>query len=170
MPGPVRNARLLLSCEIASPVAAGFLHPAVLIPDSLPGRLTRAEMECIVLHESAHLARRDDWMNLFARLLGAALALHPVAWWILRQIEREQEMACDDWAVAHTGAARAYAVSLARMYDLRRPGGRMLLAAGIFGGRSRLGDRIAILLQRGRDFSPRISMTRVALVAAALVG
>ena len=169
LPSLARPARLLLSAEIASPMAAGFLHAAVLLPESLPGQLTPAELDCILLHESAHLARRDDWMHLLGCLLGAALALHPVAWWILRQIEREREMACDDWVVAQTGAARAYALSLARMSDLRQPRPDGLLAAGIFGSRSRLGDRIAMLLARGRDFSPRISIARVAVVAAALL-
>jgi uncharacterized protein (TIGR03435 family) len=45
-----------------------------------------------------------------------------------------------------------------------------LLALGMFGGGSRLGDRIELLLERGRDFSPRASMSRVAVSAAALLG
>lgn len=38
---------------------------------------------------------------------------------------------------------------------------RELLAVGIFGGKSRIGDRIEILLRRGRTFSPRCSATGV---------
>jgi bla regulator protein BlaR1 len=44
-----------------------------------------------------------------------------------------------------------------------------LLAVGIFGA-SKLGDRIEMLLKRGRDFSPRASLGRVAVCAAALLG
>jgi uncharacterized protein (TIGR03435 family) len=43
-----------------------------------------------------------------------------------------------------------------------------LLAVGIFGA-SKLGDRIEILLQRGRDFSPRASLGRVAVTAIVLL-
>ena len=103
LPSIPRPARLLLSEDIASPMAVGFLHPAVILPESLPSELAQSEMEHVLLHEAAHIARRDDWRNLLARVLGGALALHPVAWWILRQIEREHEIACDDWVVAHTG-------------------------------------------------------------------
>ncbi len=168
-----RSTRLLLSNDVASPMAVGFLHPAVILPESLPGELAQPEMEHVLLHEVAHIARKDDWTNLLARLLGAALALHPVAWWILRQIEREREIACDDWVVARTGSARPYAQSLARMSELRSrkgvPEGEAL-ASGIFGGGSRLSERIEMLLERGRDFSPRASMGRVVASGIALLG
>src|ERR1700722_8784443 len=45
-----------------------------------------------------------------------------------------------------------------------------LLALGMFGSGSRLGDRIEMLLERGRDFSPRTSLNRVGASAVALVG
>jgi bla regulator protein blaR1 len=49
---------------------------------------------------------------------------------------------------------------------------RELLAVGIFGGRSRVGDRIQLLLRRGRTFSPHASgrgVTASTLVLAALL-
>ncbi len=45
-----------------------------------------------------------------------------------------------------------------------------LLALGVFGRSSRLGDRIEMLLERGREFSPRASASRVAASVAALLG
>jgi uncharacterized protein (TIGR03435 family) len=164
--GVKRPARLLLSSEISSPIAAGFLHPAVILPDKLLDQLTTAELDCVVLHESAHLARYDDWDNLIAQMAAAAVVLHPVAWWLLRQIEREREMACDDWVVAHTGMARSYAESLMRIVELRLDAANSVLASGIFTRRSRLRLRIEMLLRRRREFSPVAS--RIPLGAAAL--
>jgi uncharacterized protein (TIGR03435 family) len=46
---------------------------------------------------------------------------------------------------------------------------RELLAVGIF-GRSSLGDRIETLLQRGREFSPRASLSRVMMSGLVLLG
>src|ERR1700722_2362857 len=45
-----------------------------------------------------------------------------------------------------------------------------LLALGIFSSRSHLGDRIELLLSRGRTFSPRVSVARLAISVAALFG
>jgi uncharacterized protein (TIGR03435 family) len=47
---------------------------------------------------------------------------------------------------------------------------RELLALGIFNSASRLGDRIELLLRRGRTFSARVSYARVAVSCAALLG
>jgi uncharacterized protein (TIGR03435 family) len=173
MPVTDRPVRLLLSREVTSPIAVGFVHPAVVLPDSLIAELSAPELEHVLLHEVAHIARRDDWTNLAARLAGALLALHPVAWWILRQIEREREIACDDWVVARTGSARPYAASLARLSELKWARKQQVegnaLASGIFGSSSRAAERIELLLRRGRKFSARASMTRVALCAAAMI-
>lgn len=47
---------------------------------------------------------------------------------------------------------------------------RELLAVGIFGGRSRLGDRVEMLLRRSRTFSPRMSKARTGFGMAILSG
>src|ERR1035438_4250199 len=149
LPAIPRHADLLISPDIVSPMAVGFLRPAVVLPESLLEELSEPEREHVLLHESAHLAKYDDWSNLAMRLLAGALVLHPVAIWILWRIEREREMACDDWVVARTGAARPYAASLAHLFELRRARRDEMLASGIFGNKSRLGDRIEMLLRRG---------------------
>jgi uncharacterized protein (TIGR03435 family) len=165
LPSIARTAQLLLSEDIASPMAVGFWRPAVILPTALPDQLETAELEHVLLHETAHIARKDDWTNLAGRVLGAALALHPVAVWILRQIEREREMACDDWVVARTGAAKPYAASLARMFEMRwsrrKDPPHLKLASGIFGGRGRVSERIEILLTRRPEFSAQVSLARV---------
>jgi uncharacterized protein (TIGR03435 family) len=47
---------------------------------------------------------------------------------------------------------------------------RELLAVGMLGGKSHIGDRIEILLRRGRTFSPRVSAAGVAASAVVLAG
>jgi beta-lactamase regulating signal transducer with metallopeptidase domain len=164
-----RPARLLISPAVPMPVAVGFRYPAVVLPASLLGGLTAAELDHVLLHELAHIARRDDWTNLLARIAGSVLALHPVAAWVLRQIDRERELACDDWVVAATGAARPYAASLARLFELCTSRRGVLLASGIADGGSQLGNRIALLLRRGREFSPQTSALRVSACAAVML-
>jgi beta-lactamase regulating signal transducer with metallopeptidase domain len=163
-----RPARLLLSHRIASPMAVGFFRPAIILPESLNGQLRDPELDHVLLHELAHVARRDDWTNLLARLAVGCFALHPVALWILRRIDREREIACDDWVVAATGEARPYAESLARLFELCSVRRRELLATGMAERASQLRERIEILLGRRRNASRRPSKLRVAITAAGL--
>ncbi len=168
LPGLRRSARLMASSEISSPAAAGFHPPAIILPERLRERLTDSEMECVLLHESAHLARYDDWENIVAQVAAAVIGLHPVAWWILRQIEREREMACDDWVVVHSGAARSYAESLVRLAEWRLDPADAVLASGIFTRRSRLRERVEALVRRGRKFSPVVARAPLGAAAMAL--
>jgi beta-lactamase regulating signal transducer with metallopeptidase domain len=165
-----RTARLLVSSEIVSPMAVGFRRPAVIVPESLMNEFSAEELDHVQLHELAHIARYDDWTNLFARLIGALLPIHPVAVWLLKRIEQDREIACDDWVVAMTGEARPYAASLTRLFELCSARRRQLLATGMADRASHLGERIEALLRGGRDFAPRVSPLRVALGAAILLG
>lgn len=166
-PAIARGSDLLISRDIGSPVAVGFFHPAIMLPEFLLDKISEQDREHILLHESAHLARYDDWTTLFVRLLGGALALHPVAIWILSRIEREREMICDEWAVARTGAPRPYAVSLALLFDLQRSRREQALVAGLFASGSSLRRRIEGLMRHGPVFSARASRRGVAASVAA---
>jgi len=170
LPGLTRPVRVLISPEISSPVAVGFLHPAIMLPENLRGQLTAAEMDLILLHESAHLVRRDDWENLIAQLVGAVANLHPVAWWILRQTRREREMACDEWVVARTGAALPYADCLMRLLERRLAPEHSVLATGIFTRRSQLRTRIEMLLRRGHEFTTAAARIPLGVAVVALAG
>ena len=164
-----RDARLLISSEISSPVALGFRRPAVILPEPLLTAFQGPALDHVLLHELAHVARRDDWTNLAARVAGGLVGLHPVAAWILRQIERERELACDDWVVSMTGEARPYAASLARLFEFRLGRRRLLLASGMAERASFLGGRIETLLHRGREFTASASARGLLLCTAALL-
>ena len=168
--GVDRTARPLISSEIVSPMAVGFRRPAVIVPETLLNEFTPEELDHVLLHELAHIARYDDWTNLCARVIGALLPIHPVAVWLVKKIEQEREIACDDWVVAMTGEARPYAASLTRLFELCSARRRQLLATGMADRASHLGERIEALLRGGRDFAPRVSLARVALGAAVLFG
>ena len=118
-----RPAKLCVSDRLRVPTAIGFTKPLVVIPSWTMGELSAAELNPILLHELAHLRRRDDWTNLVQKILGALLFFHPAVWWIEKKLALEREMACDDMVLASTTTPRAYAeclVSLAEKSFLRR--------------------------------------------------
>jgi beta-lactamase regulating signal transducer with metallopeptidase domain len=122
---PSRAVTLCLSDDLRVPTAIGFSKPLVVIPSWTMRELSTPELNAILLHELAHIRRRDDWTNLAQKILGALLFFHPAVWWIERKLALEREMACDDLVLAETKStnARAYAeclVSLAEKSFLRR--------------------------------------------------
>ncbi len=118
-----RAVTLCMSDNLRVPTAIGFTKPLVIIPSWIMRELSTLELNAILLHELAHLRRRDDWTNLIQKIVGALLFFHPAIWWIEKKLALEREMACDDLVLAQTTSPRAYAeclVSLAEKSFLRR--------------------------------------------------
>jgi beta-lactamase regulating signal transducer with metallopeptidase domain len=162
-----RAPQLLVSDEVISPLAAGYLHPFVILPEILLEEIAEPELDYVLLHELAHVARRDDWTNLMGRLASAVLVFHPVAAWVLRRIRREREIACDDWVVAATGSAVHYAVTLGRLAEFCSARRRELLATEMAHRSSNISERIEILLRPRFILSAGASLPRVSFCVAA---
>ncbi|MBK9338363.1 MAG: M48 family metalloprotease [Lewinellaceae bacterium] len=145
--GYTRPVVLLESALIRVPMALGFFKPMILLPIGLANQLSPAEVEAVLAHELAHLARRDWLFNLLQTLIEAVFYFHPAVWWISATIRAERENCCDDTAVALTGNRLAYAKTLAHLQDLARNAPTPNLALSLNGTPTLLRRR-PLLLER----------------------
>ncbi|MBI3210535.1 MAG: M56 family metallopeptidase [Candidatus Solibacter usitatus] len=162
-----RSIDVILSDDIGMPMAVGYFRPAILLPRGMADRLTAEELRYVLLHESAHLRRNDDWMALIERIVRAIFFFQPAVYWISRQIEKEREMACDDWVIAEAGETKPYANSLARLADLASQGRVPVLATGA-GKRKQIFARLETMLDRTRNCVPSVSEPLVIVAGIAL--
>jgi Zn-dependent protease with chaperone function len=141
-----RRVRILGSRETPVPVVVGLWRTAILIPLDLAGQLSQAEIEQIILHEWAHIRRRDNWTNGAYELLQALFFFHPAVWFIGRRLRLERELACDDLVVSATGQPLGYAECLAKLVECHScpP---VSLAAGASGDGRDLFRRVERLLR-----------------------
>ena len=114
------------SDRIPSAFVRGVLHPAVYVPAGLSGE-SRAH---VLLHERAHIRRRDYMLQ---PLFFLALALHwfnPLAWLLYALFVRDMELACDESALRHAEGdlRQAYSATLLSLSEAR--GLRTALAFG----------------------------------------
>lgn len=114
-----RPVVLLESCFIDTPVLIGYLRPVILLPLGCLTGLSAAQVECILLHELAHVVRHDYVVNLLQSLVEGLLFYHPAVWWVSRVVRAERENCCDDRVVELMGNARAYAATLAVLEQRR---------------------------------------------------
>jgi bla regulator protein blaR1 len=110
--GVTRPVLLLESCLAEVPAAAGYLRPAILLPVGLLAGLPAGQVEFILIHELAHIARRDYLVNLMQSVVESLLFYHPAVWWVSSVIRNEREHCCDDLVVALEGDPRGYAAAL----------------------------------------------------------
>ncbi len=159
-----RKVRILFSDRVETPMVAGFWRPAIVIPAALAGKLTDGDWRHVMIHELAHIARWDDWTNLFARVLQILFWPHPLIAFALRRIEIEREHACDDWAVnAAGGSATSYAKALTRLVEVALANRQPLLAATVVGQGPKVSQRVERILTRTRNLAPRISLVKLAM-------
>jgi beta-lactamase regulating signal transducer with metallopeptidase domain len=165
-----RSVSVLVSSQLDVPTAVGFIRPAVILPawlaePGLPEATTTAELHHAILHELAHLRRRDDWTNLAQKMVKAVLFFHPGVWWVERKLSLDREMACDDAVLAQTLNARAYAQSLAHVAErsfLRR---RIALAQAAVDRMRQLSLRVAQILNEGHPRTTKLWKPALPLVA-----
>jgi beta-lactamase regulating signal transducer with metallopeptidase domain len=167
--GNRRQSQLLVSSHVSGPISLGFFRPVIVIPPALLQTLTHSELEQIVLHELAHLNRRDDWSNLAQKLIEAVLPIQPAVYWLGYQMSLAREMACDDWVIAATGTARPYAAALAKVAELSQWQRAGVLAGGAAGSRSQLFRRVRQMLDHTRDAAPRLTVVPLASALAVVV-
>ena len=163
---------VLCSDSVTVPCAIGFVHPAVVLPTALEATVGRDAVHAIVIHELAHLRRNDVWTNALARIAEALLSLTPAAWFALRRLAIEREIACDDLVVAQSCSARAFADTLA-ILATQRPLQLQLGAPTALGSRHALVARIASLLdthpRRLRTSTPTLGGTVILLILFAFL-
>jgi beta-lactamase regulating signal transducer with metallopeptidase domain len=111
-----RVPRAVLADADGSPLVCGILRPQLVLPRSLPGRLTELQLQHVFAHELAHIRRHDlvwGWFTEFARIV---YFFNPAVHWLCYRLRLERELACDQIALAATGQNPAeYAATLVQV-------------------------------------------------------
>jgi beta-lactamase regulating signal transducer with metallopeptidase domain len=127
--------------------------PMIAVSPSLVATLEAAEIDRVLIHEWAHVQRRDDFVHVLQVALRIVAGWHPAAWWIERRLHVEREMACDEMTVAITGSPKSYAACLVKLAALRGSE-RTLLPAPAALGASGLRVRVTRILSHRALIAP----------------
>lgn len=112
------NVQLLMLSGIHSPATFGWLKPTILLPPLCLDQ-DESELKDIFRHELQHVRRRDFVFSAAASLCRSLLFFHPAAWYAMRRMRLESELACDLAVVGDSPERRAtYAECLVRFARL----------------------------------------------------
>ncbi len=158
----VRHLRVVESDRIASPCTWGVLRPILLLPSAGNAWPESARYAALV-HELAHIQRRDALCNLISRLACVLHWYNPLVWLAARHARTLQERACDDAVLCAGAMPSDYAQFLldiaADTSGMPRPA---RLAIGMAHGSSLRARIVAILDPRASRSRPQ----RAHLIAA----
>ncbi len=92
------NANCACRSARDGPMTWGVLRPVILLPkDSLSW--PRGRLQAVLLHELAHVRRRDSLVQSLALIVCALYWPNPLVWIAARALRREAEIAADDAAI-----------------------------------------------------------------------
>lgn len=172
--GLSRSVALRHSADLGVPVVCGAWRHTLLLPEGAAA-WPAARREAVLLHELAHVQRRDGLWLAVTRVAGALFWFHPLVRGLARQARLACEQACDDVVLSHGLRGSAYAEDLLVLAREARGLSGLSGVAPAFAQLSTLESRLtAILAPRARrDGASRratLAVGLAALAALALAG
>jgi len=122
--GIKKSVALLESGIVKVPVVVGFIKPLILLPVGLIANLPYNQVESILLHELAHIRRRDYLVNVLQSFVEIIFFFNPAILWVSSLIKEEREACCDEMAVNYLDSKSDYIRALVSFqeYAMHSPG------------------------------------------------
>ncbi|MFT3827753.1 MAG: M56 family metallopeptidase [Chitinophagaceae bacterium] len=144
---------LLESERVNVPLVIGFFKPVILVPLGLLAKLPQDELEAILLHELAHVKRRDYFVNLLQSFAETIFFFNPAVLWISSLIREEREHCCDDIAIAQISNPKQYINALMAFQEYNVAAG---YAMAFPGKKNHLLNRIKRIINPGNNTSSSV--------------
>jgi HEAT repeat protein/beta-lactamase regulating signal transducer with metallopeptidase domain len=166
-----RKVSLKISPNASSPAVCGLFRPVILMPQKLASNLGSDRLQVVLMHELAHVKRRDLWVNLAQTILQIVYFYNPLLWLANAIIRRVREQAVDEAVLVAMGdAAQQYPQTLLDVAKLafRRPTLSLRLI-GVVESKSALASRIKHILNRPIPKSAKLGVLGLLVVILAAV-
>jgi TonB family protein len=158
------EAELLETAARTMPMTCGSIRPAILLPPEAknwdPERL-----RLVVLHEMAHVQRRDVATHLLARVALCLYWWNPLAWFAFREFVKERERAADDLVLNAGECGSNYASHLLEIARSMQSSAAWSWSAVTMASRSQLEGRLLAILDSTRN---RNTPRRLGILAGAM--
>lgn len=157
---------LYASAEISMPVTWGIWRPMILLPADA-AHWSSEWRRIVLLHELAHIKRRDCLTQMMAHWACALYWFHPLVWFAAKRLRVERELACDDYVLEVGTRASDYAgylVELAKTFDAVEASSPVVVGMAC----SQLESRVRAILDPAlkRSIPSRRSLLTLACVTA----
>ncbi|MFN0051629.1 MAG: M56 family metallopeptidase [Planctomycetales bacterium] len=162
------SVTLLLHPDKTIPVVWGIVHRRLMLP-AAAREWSSEQLRSVLLHELAHVKRRDTLALLLTQVAGALHWFNPLVWLAAWRMNVERERACDDLVLASGVRPSVYAGHLLEVATGNSPV-VWTHACGLTMARSSsLDGRLAAVL--GRNLNRRsVSMTLAVMALAIMAG
>ena len=170
-----RSVAIVESSAVTMPMVCGIWRPVIVMPEAAE-HWSDDRRRVVVLHELAHVKRRDCLTQALAQIVCAAYWFNPIVWFAARRLRVERERACDDFVLAAGEKGPDYAAHLLEIAQTMRHRGAPAFAGLAMARPTQLEGRLLAILdpaiRRSSAFHTRLAalglMLAVTFPAAAI--
>lgn len=164
-----RPPELVFVPNRVSPMVTCGWRKRLVMPRSLWRVLDSDARQAVLLHEMAHLRRKDHWVHWISLAVGALYWWNPLVWVIRARLRDEADLCCDAWVTAlRPERRRGYAETLLRTTAFLNVPGVQTHAAGLAMAsptKRKLARRITMVMTH--TVRPKLSVHGSSVVAGA---
>jgi beta-lactamase regulating signal transducer with metallopeptidase domain len=158
---------VFLSRSAGVPMSIGLRRPAIVLPEGMLREADEDQVQAVLLHEMAHLARRDHWVGLGQRIAAILFWWNPLVHWNCREISDLREEICDNYVVLVQGEGQRLARLLVDLAARVMAGPPLPSTVGVLEPRQAgLTGRVSRLLDKERNVETRMNLRSKVLVFA----
>ena len=116
----IRSDIELLQSELVKvPMVAGYFKPIILFPIGIMMQLPPEQVEAVLLHELAHIKRRDYFINMIQQIARLFYFFNPGLLWISSLMNEERENCCDEIAIRVLGNSKPFISALMAFQEMK---------------------------------------------------
>ena len=160
-----RRCRVRQSHAVGVPMMWGFFRPVILLPTEAHSWKSE-RLRAVLLHELAHVQRRDWLMQTIAQVTCVVYWFNPLVWVVARQIRTNLEQACDDHVLNAGYGSTEYAQHLLDIVRNLKAFSLASRAAVAMARQSKIEERLRTVLAENQKRQP---LTKLAATIALLV-
>ncbi len=162
--------KLLSSSSVPTPMSWGIFSPTVLVPDSFASWSPNCR-KAVLMHELSHVARRDAFYDLMARLCSLIYWFHPAVYFLGRAVANSREEATDERVIGSGLSPTIYARQLLEVAErCKLVDNRACLPAVSMASCSTIETRVRRILQRNHQHLLSWPRWRTALFLLSVAG
>ena len=157
-----------VSALVTTPMTLGFVRPIVLLPVRLLELANGHRLQDVLVHEYAHIVRRDHFVGLLQRIAAAVFWPHPLVHRLNRVLSQTREEICDNYVLNAGSDPIGYARMLVELSEVLLPP-RAIPGLGLLQPAWGLEERVAGLLDESRSRSIRAERRQIVMAGLLLV-
>ncbi len=156
--------RIRASADVNVPMVAGIHEFSILLPSSW--RSWRDEtLRTALVHEMAHVRRGDPQTAFLAALTTSVFWIHPLVYWLHRQLAILSEQACDEAALRYVKPEQYARILIEFAANVTATGNRLAAISAFVSHRSSLKRRIERIFSSDRYTETHPRLIRLLFIA-----